>query len=248
MPHGNVLVVGASATGAQLAEEIQASGRQVTLAVGTHVRLPRRYRGEDILTWMVGMGGFSAAADPTTERLSPPPQLIGAPDNRDLDLVQLQRKGVRLVGRATAALPDRMLFADDLAETLGKADAQLEGLLAKIDAYIEANACKAEPAPANSQPVPCPPPTREFGFAEADIRSIIWATGYQRSYPWLKLAILDARGDIRHHRGVTTEPGVVVLGMRFQSTKGSNLIDGVGADAEELAAYLTDRSNSRRAA
>ena len=247
LPEGNVLIVGASATGAQIAEELRNAGRQVTLAVGTHVRLPRRYRGRDILGWMVDMGAFRAPADPTEDRSSPPPQLVGGPDNRDLDLGNLQSSGVRLVGHATAAQSDRMLFADDLFETLRKADTQLAGLLAKIDAYIEANV--KDPIPAASvQPVACPPATRQVVFEDAGVRSVIWATGYKRHYLWLRLPVLDQRGDIRHERGLTAEPGVVVLGMRFQATKGSNLIDGVGADAEELAEHLASRDDIRSAA
>jgi putative flavoprotein involved in K+ transport len=245
---GNVLIVGASATGAQIAEELRSAGREVTLAVGTHVRLPRRYRGRDILCWMVEMGGFRAPADPAEERLSPPPQLVGGPDNRDLDLGDLQRQGVRLVGRATAAQIDRMFFAADLGETLQKADDQLATLLGKIDGYIDANVSEPVPAPARVRPVPVPPALNHVEFKEAGIRSIVWATGYDRSYAWLRLPILNKQGDIRHDRGITPEPGVVVLGMRFQATKGSNLIDGVGADAEELAEYLATRSEKRSAA
>jgi putative flavoprotein involved in K+ transport len=205
-----VLIVGASATGAQLADELNEAGRQVTLAVGTHVRLPRRYRGRDILSWMVEMGAFRAAADPAEERLSPPPQLVGGPDNRDLDLGNLQRAGVRLTGRATAAQSDRMFFADDLEDTLEKADSGLTQLLGKIDGYIEANVSgpvpKAEPIP----PVRCPEPVSEIDFDDAGISCIIWATGYERKFPWLKLPILNQQGDIRHERGITPEPGVAV--------------------------------------
>jgi putative flavoprotein involved in K+ transport len=248
LPDGNVLIVGASATGAQIAEELNEAGREVTLAVGTHVRLPRRYRGRDILSWMVEMGAFRAAADPAEERLSPPPQLVGGPDNRDLDLGDLQNAGVRLVGRATEAERDRMLFADDLAGTLQSADAGLAKLLGMIDGYIEANVSGPVPAAESIPPVDCPETVREVVFEDAGIKSIIWATGYERKYPWLQLPILNERGDIRHQRGITPDPGVVVLGMRFQATKGSNLIDGVGADAEELADYLAAREEARSAA
>jgi len=248
LPAGNVVVVGASATGAQIAEELLDSGREVTLAVGTHVRLPRRYRGRDILSWMVEMGAFRAPADPAEERLAPPPQLVGHPDNRDLDLGRLQTRGVRLVGRATAAQADRMLFADDLRETLAKADAGLIGLLEKIDGYIAANVDGPVQPGANVSPIHCPEPAREIVYADAGITTVIWATGYERSCPWLQLPVVNERGDIAHTRGVTVDPGVVCLGMRFQATKGSNLIDGVGADAEELAEYIATRADTRSAA
>ncbi len=247
LPAGNVLVVGASATGIQIADELAAAGREVTLAVGTHVRLPRRYRGRDVLCWMVEMGAFRAPADPAGERASPPPQLVGTPENRDLDLGTLQAKGVRLVGRAVGADDGRVRFADDLDETLGKAEAQLAGLLDKIDGYIAANRIDA-PVTARPSAVPVPGATGEIELDAAGIASVIWATGYERRYPWLKLPILDGHGEIRHERGVTPQPGVVVLGMRFQQTKASNLIDGVGADAEELADYLVSDRAARVAA
>jgi len=248
LPDGNVLIVGASATGAQLAEELRADGREVTLAVGTHVRLPRRYRGRDILCWMVEMGAFRAPADPAQERGSPPPQLVGSPDNHDLDLGDLQATGVRLVGRATAVEDGRMVFADDLVETLKTADEGLKGLLAKIDSFIERNVKNPPPAGAPVREIKVDAPPSEIDFEQAGIRSVIWATGYVRSYPWLKLPIVNDRGDIEHQQGITAEPGVVVLGMRFQLTKGSNLIDGVGADAEQLAGYISSRQAVRPAA
>jgi len=248
LPKGNVLIVGASATGAQIADELREAGRGVTLAVGTHVRLPRRYRGRDILHWMVAMGAFRAPANPADERLSPPPQLVGNPDNRDLDLGRLQAQGVQLVGRATSAAGDRIFFADDLASTLQTADAGLDALLGKIDAYIEADIGEWLPRPTRMAPVACGDVPTQVVFDEAGITSIIWATGYDRHYPWLRLPIVDERGDVRHVRGITDAPGVVVLGMRFQATKGSNLIDGVGADAEELADYIARRSTMRPAA
>ena len=110
LPDGNVLVVGASSTGIQITEELLRAGREVTVSVGTHVRLPRRYRGKDILRGMVSMGAFEARADPAGERQSPPPRLVGSPENRDLDLGVLQRQGARLVGRAVSADGNRIAF------------------------------------------------------------------------------------------------------------------------------------------
>ena len=63
LPEGGVLVVGASATGVQLAAELQRSGRPVTLSVGEHVRLPRTYRGRDVLWWMDASGVWDQRYD-----------------------------------------------------------------------------------------------------------------------------------------------------------------------------------------
>ncbi len=242
LPDGDVLVVGASATGLQIADELAEAGRAVTLAVGTHIRVPRRYRGKDILYWMDTMGAFAAPADPAEERKSPPPQLVGTPENRDLDLGVLQNKGVRLTGRAVAIRGHRVIFADDLKDKVATADAQMMQLLAKIDDFIVSTGSFGEaPEPDSPAPIePYPAPT-EIDLRADKIRTVVWATGYERRYPWLKVPVIDDRGEIRHDGGVTPEPGLYVLGIRFQRRKNSNLIDGVGRDAEELSRHLANR-------
>jgi putative flavoprotein involved in K+ transport len=100
---GGVLVVGASATGIQLADEIHRSGRPVTLSVGEHVRVPRTYRGKDIQWWMDAAGILGERYDQTDDivraRNVPSLQLVGSPERRTLDLNALAQAGVRLVGR-----------------------------------------------------------------------------------------------------------------------------------------------------
>jgi putative flavoprotein involved in K+ transport len=245
---GGVLIVGASATGLQIADELAQAGRKVTLAVGTHVRVPRRYRGKDILYWMDAMGGFSAPGDPAEERKSPPPQLVGTPENRDLDLAGLQNNGVRLVGRATSVRGDRIYFADDLKVNVETADTQMMGLLAKIDEYIESSGSPAPSANHGSiTAVKVPTAPSMIDLRTENIKTVIWATGYARRYPWLKVPVLDERGEIRHEGGIAPEAGFYVLGMRFQRTKGSNLIDGVGRDAETLSKYIVERIRDKAA-
>ena len=248
LPDGDVLVVGASATGLQIADELAEAGRAVTLAVGTHIRVPRRYRGKDILYWMDTMGAFAAPADPAEERKSPPPQLVGTPENRDLDVGVLQNKGVRLTGRAVAIRGDRVYFADDLKDKVAAADVQMMQLLAKIDEFIDSTDSEARAVePDTPEPIkPRSAPT-EIDLREDDIRTVVWATGYERRYPWLKIPVLDDRGEIRHVGGVTPEPGLYVLGIRFQRRKDSNLIDGVGRDAEDLSRHLADRTLNKAA-
>ena len=242
LPQGGVLVVGASATGLQIAEELAAAGRKVTLAVGTHIRVPRRYRGKDILYWMDTMGAFNAPADPTEERKTPPPQLVGTPENRDLDLGGVQKKGVRLAGRATSAQGDRVYFADDLKAKVETADTQMMELLGKIDGFIESSGALAPAADFDSiTTVNVRTAPTVLDLRTENIRTVVWATGYERRYPWLKVPVLDDHGEIRHEHGVTPESGLYVLGMRFQRTKGSNLVDGVGRDAEVLSKHLAER-------
>jgi putative flavoprotein involved in K+ transport len=244
LPHAGVLVVGASATGVQLADEIHASGRPVTLAVGRHQRLPRTYRGRDILWWLDAMGVLDEAADKVFDinasRTQPSLQLAGRSDVHSLDLTTLQQQGIRVLGRLVGADDERVSFADDLIATTAASDVKLAQVLQRIDAFISTRALPAaEPAE------PFEPTWTAFldttkttiDLESAGIGSVMWATGFTRKYPWLNVPVFDNRGDIVHRDGITPVPGLFVVGMHFQRRRKSAFIDGVGADA----AFLADR-------
>ncbi len=253
LPAGGVLVVGASATGIQLAEEIHRSGRPVTLAVGRHTRLPRLYRGRDIQWWLDAIGAWDERIederDPEGARQEPSLQLIGSADHRALDLGILQDQGVRLLGRALDAHGGRMAFAGDLADSVGAAQSRLERLLRRIDDHIDQRGLTAEVAAAEAIPAirPCAAP-RSLALRRAGIRAVLWATGHRRSYPWLRVPVLDERGEIRHRGGITPESGLYVLGLPFLRTRKSSFLDGVGADAHDLAEHIAARRPDRRCA
>jgi putative flavoprotein involved in K+ transport len=248
LPQGNVLVVGASATGLQLAEELVEAGRRVTLAVGRHTRLPRRYRGRDILWWIDTMGGFMAPADPAEDAEMPAPQLVGGPDNRTLDIPSLQERGVRLTGKLIDAAGHRVRFDESLAEHVGKADRQMTATLAKIDEFATVMDLDGKVGPREIVPhTELPPAPAELDLRAEGIGTVLWATGYRRRYPWLEVPVVDERGEIRHDGGVTDEPGLYVLGLRFQRRKNSNIIDGVGNDAAELTRHLVERRGTQAA-
>jgi putative flavoprotein involved in K+ transport len=246
---GGVLIVGASSTGVQLAAEIQASGRPVTLSVGRHTRLPRRYRGHDIMAWLDAMGVLNQRADQVpnlaTSRRAPSLQLIGSANRRSIDLGTLQAMGVRLAGRAVRSEGRRMHFADDLAAHIGRADERLRRQMAAIDAHIRARGLDpALPSVEPMAPVPVPDAPRTIDLGAEEIRTVIWATGYRRSYPWLNVPVLDPRGEIRQTGGVTPAPGVYALGLFFQTRRNSSFIDGVGIDARAIARHMASSMRS----
>lgn len=243
LPPGGVLVVGASATGVQLADEIHRSGRPVTLAVGRHTRLPRNYRGRDILFWLDALGILDERADQVHDLAAsiaqPSFQLAGRPDHATLDLAVLQAMGVRLVGTAVGCEAGRLELCQDLAASTLKADAKLARLLARIDRFVERAGLAAEVgAPEAIAPVNPAPAPAALDLAAHGISTVVWATGYRRDYSWLRVPVLDGRGEIRHRGGVTPAPGLYVLGMRFQLRRNSSFLDGVGNDAREVADHL----------
>lgn len=248
VPGGGVLVVGASASGAQIAEELRRAGRPVVVSVGQHARLPRSYRGRDILWWMdrVGVLGqtIDQVHDARSARRAPSLQLSGR--GRPVGLDALAAGGVRLAGRLVAADGQRLSFADDLPATTGAAQARLERLLRTIDAHVTRSGGEECTSPAD----PPPPFTAPAGPATLDLRragigTVIWATGYRPAYPWLRVPVLDRHGEIGHRRGVTRVPGLYVLGLRFLHRRDSSFVGGVGRDAQFVAAHLTRRMASR---
>ena len=247
LPDGGVLVVGASATGVQLADELAAAGRPVVLAVGRHSRLPRRYRGMDIFWWLERIGSLDRTidemADPASARREPSLQLVGRPDHADLDLATLQAVGVELAGRLVAVDGSAVRFARDLPSTVAAVDERRRRLLASIDAHIDATGLAAEVLdPVPPRPVAVGDEPEHLDLRARGITTVIWATGHRRSYPWLALPVLDAAGEIRQRRGVTPVPGLYVLGQRFQHRRSSSFIDGVGRDAIDIADHLTGRT------
>ncbi len=239
LPAGGVLIVGASASGVQLAEEIHLSGRPVTLAVGRHTRLPRAYRGRDILDWMDRIGVLGETAENVRDlvraRRQPSLQLIGSPDRRNLDLPLLQELGVCLIGRVLGIRDGMLHAADDLVETTAAAQATLERMLARIDRVADVQGAPRQAWPAPFHPARSRP---RLDLGAEGIRTVIWATGFARNYSWLQVPVLDADGEIRHAGGVTPSPGLYALGLRFMRTRRSTFLDGVGPDAEALAEHI----------
>ena len=244
LEQGGVLVVGASATGVQLADEIQRSGREVTLAVGEHIRMPRRYRGRDILWWMDAAGvqdqGYQEVDDLNRARNVPSLQLAGYSDYRDVDLNALTALGVRLVGRLAGLRDGVAQFSGSLANVAALSDLKMNRLLGLIDDWAARNEVLGGVEPPQRferTRVPATPPLT-LDLERAGIRTVIWATGFRPDYSWLDVPVLDRKGRIRHDGGVVDAPGLYLMGMQFLRRRKSALIDGAGDDARELSAHL----------
>lgn len=242
LPPGGVLVVGASATGVQLAREIQLSGRPVTLAVGAHIRMPRVYRGRDVEWWLHAIGlmneRYDAVEDLERARRTPSPQLIGGAARVDLNA--LQDLGVEIVGRLGAIRDGVALFSGGLANACASADLKQRRLLDAVDAWAETTSDPAliEP-PSRPEPTRAPAaPRLQLNLKDGSVRSILWATGYTPDFSWLDMQVFDRRGRLRHDGGVVDAPGLYALGLPFLRRRQSHQICGVGGDASELSAHL----------
>jgi putative flavoprotein involved in K+ transport len=229
IPGGAVLVVGASASGVQVADELARAGRPVLLSVGRHTRLPRRYQGRDIYWWLERRGSLDRRPDDLPEavrlRGEPSPQLSGT--GRCVDLGALVGLGVRLAGRLTTVDRGRLWFADDLAATTTAADSRMRRILSTVDDND------------GVAPVIVPGGLRSWPLDR--ISAVVWATGFRPSYPWLRVPVLDQTGRIRHRRGVTAARGLYAIGLPFQSRRSSTLIDGARFDAEYVTTHLAAR-------
>ena len=258
LEEGGVLVVGASASGLQIAEEIHRSGRPVTLAVGEHVRAPRVYRGRDIQWWMDVMGIFDERYD-DLENLSrarrlPSIQLVGSAARRTLDLNTLTDMGVQLAGRLAGIHDGKAQFSGSLRNMCTLADLKMDRLLDKIDAWATANGLDSEIDPLHRFPSTQVDPSPPLGIPlqSGGIRTILWATGYRPDYSWLDVPVFDLRGRVRHDGGVVDSPGMYVIGLPVLRCRRSTFIDGADSDARylsaHLAAYLDNGSATRKIA
>jgi putative flavoprotein involved in K+ transport len=244
LPDGRVLVVGPSATGVQLAGEICRAGRPVTLSVGEHVRLPRTYRGRDVLWWMDAAGlwnqRYDEIDDLTRARRLPSPQLVGTPERTTLDLNALSGIGVELVGRLSAARDGRALFSGGLRNLFALADLKMERLLDTFDAWARTNGPDADVGePERFEPTRVPQsPRLQIDLRSGEIRSIVWATGFRPDYSWLDVPVVDEKGQLRHDGGVIDAPGMYALGLPVLRRRKSSFIHGVEDDARELIDHL----------
>jgi putative flavoprotein involved in K+ transport len=244
LPDGAVLVIGAGASGAQIAEELLRAGRRVFLSVGRHSRLPRRYRGRDLFRWLADIG-----IDQTPVELRGPTRLLpvisGADGGHTIDFRRFAASSVTLLGRVTAARDGVIAIAPDLAESIANGDAAYTTFLGVVDDFVRARGLDCPDDPAARAQLPDPPclsePLRRLDIGAEGISAVIWATGYGLDLGWIDMPVLDANGDPRHRHGISEVPGLYFLGLQWLSKMKSSFLSGVGDDAADLADHIAAR-------
>ncbi len=246
LPEGAVLVVGAGASGSQIADELLRAGRSVYLSVGPHNRPPRAYRGKDCVWWLGALGKWNAkTVAPGMEHVTI--AVSGANGGHTVDFRRLARRGAILVGRARNFADGKMTFAPDLQDNIERGDANYLSLLDAADAHVAMNNLDfpEEPEARNLDAMPdCVlNPVRMLDLKQAGVTTIIWATGYALDFGWIKCDAFDEKGRPAHDRGVSRKvPGLYFLGLPWLSRLASPFIWGVWHDADYVAAQIAQRN------
>jgi putative flavoprotein involved in K+ transport len=240
LPPGSVVVVGSGQSGAQIAEDLHLAGRNVHLVTGNAPRCARFYRGRDVVDWLWDIGQYAiTVADEGMgrKRSETNHYLTGRDGGRDIDLRAFAREGMSLYGRLKDVVNGRMMFEPNLEANLDEADRVYNGINALIDRHI---ADKRIDAPSGSiyQPVWTPREEPEaLDLVASGVGAIVWATGFTPDWSYVRLPIFDGSGYPVNRRGVTSVPGVYVLGLPWLWTWGSGRFLSVGRDAESVVQH-----------
>ncbi|MBO9433327.1 NAD(P)-binding domain-containing protein [Ruegeria sp. R13_0] len=246
LPEGAVLVIGGGSSGSQIAAELHDAGREVFFSIGPHDRPPRRYRGRDNVWWLgvLGIWNLDTPA-PGTEHVTI--AVSGAHGGKTVDFRKLAQRGITLLGMSSGFENGVLHIADDLQANLDAGDANMLSLLEAADAYVARTGIDLPEEP-EAWVIPDDPacvsdPIRELDLERNNIRTVIWATGFQFNYDWLEADTLDDRGRPIHQRGVSPVPGLYFVGLPWQSRRGSSFIWGVWHDAKFIADQISIQKN-----
>ena len=250
LPSGAVLVVGSGASGCQIADDLQQSGREVYLSVGRHSRTPRRYRGKDFAYWGAALKRLEQIVDtvPVELRRGAEVLVTGANGGYDVDLRAMAARGIILLGHLQGISDGDLMLADDLKENLAKGDESLENFKKAVDDYV-AKAGLEAPEVQTSEVSPniekeISTPVSQLNLKDAGVSAIVWASGFRYDFDWVKLPIFDDGGEPVHRRGVTQLSGIYFLGLRWLYKRKSAFLlrAGPAEDASYLAEQIMARS------
>jgi putative flavoprotein involved in K+ transport len=245
LPDGAVLVVGAGASGAQIAEELHRAGRRVFLSVGRHNRLPRRYRGRDLIRWLADMRLDQTPVEARGE-MKLLPVISGAYGGHTVDFRRFGAEGITLLGRVTSVTGHVADIAPDLADHLARGDLGFATFCDMVDDFVRERGLDLPDDPVARARLPDPAgvthPLRRLDLRAEGVNSVILATGYRLDFGWIDLPVFDDHGEPRHRHGIGAIPGLYFLGLQWMSRMASSFMSGVGDDAAVLADHIAAKS------
>jgi putative flavoprotein involved in K+ transport len=236
-------VAGSGQSGVQIVDDLLDAGRKVYFSTSMVARLPRTYRGRDIMEWLMTMNFFDARKqdikDPAMLNLKPP-QLSGIGGNKTISLQMLAQKGAVIAGKTDNAENKKIFLQPNAAQHVQFADHFSKMIKANIDEWItKNNADFPSPLPdAADQPDPnadCVTDITVLDLEEHNIGSIIWSTGFNCDFSYIKLPVTDSDGLPVHDDGITNVDGLYFTGLPWQRARKSSLIYGAKEDAEFIA-------------
>jgi putative flavoprotein involved in K+ transport len=241
LPPGAVVVVGSGASGCQIADDLNQSGREVYLSVGRHSRRPRRYRGKDFAYWGPVLGTTEQIVDTVPEQLRKGSEILltGANGGYDVDLRAMAARGIVLLGHLKGVNGGELILAEDLEQNLVKGDGLLENFKKAVDDYVTKNGLDFPVEQESGLKPNIPMSISCLNLKDVGVSAIVWASGFRCNFEWVKLPIFDEAGEPRHRRGVTQVSGIYFLGLRWLYKRKSAFL--LRASGAEDAAYLAEQ-------
>jgi putative flavoprotein involved in K+ transport len=244
LPPGAIVIVGSGQSGCQIAEDLLSAGRTVYLCTSKVGRVPRRYRGRELLEWWVDMGHldvtFASLEDKSISR-TPQPQISGLGRyGHTVSLQSLARKGAVILGRLVDLEGNTLVLSDEAAAHVRFADEFSQRMKDNIDAYlmkaqITPPAFQEDPADAPDAQAACVSPLRRLDLRLAKVSAVIWATGFTGDFSWIHLPVLDAEGKPIHKQGISSLPGLYFIGFPWLISRKSGILYGIREDAQFIA-------------
>jgi len=244
LPPGAVVVVGSGQSGCQITEDLLSAGRTVYLCTSKVGRVPRHYRGRDLLEWWIDMKLWDVTLENLEDKSisqAAQPQISGLGRyGHTISLQQLARQGAIILGRLQDIDADTFVLSDEAAAHVLFADEFSQRVKDGIDVYLHKAGIplpplEDDPADVSDPQAKCISPLRRLNLRELKISTVIWATGFTGDFSWIHLPVFTAERKPIHKRGISPVPGLYFLGFPWLNSRKSGIIYGVEEDAQYIA-------------
>lgn len=248
LPDGAVLVVGSAQSGVQIAEDLIINGKKVFISTSQVSRVPRRYRGKDIVDWLIMSGFYDLQTDAVDDRqilaMKQPQISSRGLRGHTLSLQGLARNGAVILGKTENILDGTVFLKPNAADNIRYADDFSKRIKTMIDDHIQsehiiAPAPEDDPEDFPDENAECASSITSLNLKENKITSVIWATGFTGDFSYLKFPVVDSTGAPKHHDGIPDIKGLYFLGNPWLRKRKSGIILGIDEDSGFIAEKLS---------